>query len=157
MQWWYKIWQLSGYNPAHVRQQTSQETQKSPKKFLEPTRKPKVIHTDNSLEFGKSCEELSWNHCAKTHRDYISSVQKSCPVCSSALFCVRVESGKEIADIEELEEMVASEIHARRLNGKEVLTPMKGNNFYIPSRRWNSQSLWRRSTSETIHLNQGSP
>ena len=36
---------------------TSQETQKSLQKFLEPTRKPKVIHTDNSLEFGKSCEE----------------------------------------------------------------------------------------------------
>ena len=38
-------------------------------KFLEPTRKPKVIYTDNSLEFGKSCEELSWNHCTSTpHR-----------------------------------------------------------------------------------------
>ena len=48
---------------------TSQERQKSPVKFLEPTRKPKVIHTDNSLEFGKSCEELSWNHCTSTpHR-----------------------------------------------------------------------------------------
>ena len=30
-----------------------------------------------------------------------------------------------IADIEELEEMDASEIHARRLNAKEVVTPMK--------------------------------
>ena len=48
---------------------TSQETQKSLMKFLEPTRKPKVIYTDNSLEFGKSCEELSWNHCTSTpHR-----------------------------------------------------------------------------------------
>ena len=28
--------------------------------------------------------------------------------------------------------------------------------FYIPSRRWNSQNPWRRSTSESIHLNQGS-
>ena len=38
-------------------------------KFLEPTRKPKVILTDNSVEFGKSCEELSWNHCTSTpHR-----------------------------------------------------------------------------------------
>ena len=44
-----------------------------------------------------------------------------------------------IADIEELEEMDASEIHARRLDAKEVLTPMKGDNF-IPSRRWNSQT-----------------
>ena len=48
---------------------TSQETQKSILKFLEPTRKPKVIYTDISLEFGKSCEELSSNHCASTpHR-----------------------------------------------------------------------------------------
>ena len=38
-------------------------------KFLEPTRKPKAIYTDNSLEFGKSCEELSWNDCTSTpHR-----------------------------------------------------------------------------------------
>ena len=40
---------------------TSQETQKSVMKFLEPTRKPKVIYTDTSLEFGKACEDLSWN------------------------------------------------------------------------------------------------
>ena len=39
---------------------TSQETQKSLMKFLEPTRKPKVIYTDKSLEFGKACEDLSW-------------------------------------------------------------------------------------------------
>ena len=57
-----------------------------------------------------------------------------------------------IADIEELEEMDASEIHARRLNAKEVLSPMKD----IPSRRWNSQNPWKRSTSETIHFDQGS-
>ena len=48
---------------------TSQETQKNLMKFLEPTRKPKVIYIDNSLDFGKSCEELSWNHCTSTpHR-----------------------------------------------------------------------------------------
>ena len=41
---------------------TSQETQSSLQKFLEPDRKPKVIYTDNSLEFGKACEDLSWNH-----------------------------------------------------------------------------------------------
>ena len=42
---------------------TSQETQRSLHKFLEPERKPKVIYSDNSLEFGKACEDLSWNHC----------------------------------------------------------------------------------------------
>ena len=38
---------------------TSQETQKSLQKFLEPNRKPKVIYTDNSLELGKACEYVS--------------------------------------------------------------------------------------------------
>ena len=48
---------------------TSQETQRSLQKFLEPNRKPKVIYTDNSLEFGKACEDLSWSHCTSTpHR-----------------------------------------------------------------------------------------
>ena len=48
---------------------TSQETQRSLQKFLEPEWKPKVIYTDNSLEFGKVCEDLSWNHCTSTpHR-----------------------------------------------------------------------------------------
>ena len=38
-------------------------------KFLEPDRKPKVIYTNNSLEFGKACEDLPWNHCTSTpHR-----------------------------------------------------------------------------------------
>ena len=61
-----------------------------------------------------------------------------------------------IADTEELKEMDASELHARRLNAKEVLTPMRSDYFCIPSRRWNSQNPWRRSTSETMHHNQGS-
>ena len=48
---------------------TSQETQRSLQKFLETDRKPEVIYTDNSLEFGKACEDLSWNHCTSTpHR-----------------------------------------------------------------------------------------
>ena len=33
-----------------------------------------------------------------------------------------------VADTEELEQMDASELHATRLNAKEVLTPMKGDN-----------------------------
>ena len=54
---------------------TSQETQKSLTKFLEPTRNPKNIYTDNSLEFGKSCEVLSWNHCTSTpHRSETNGI-----------------------------------------------------------------------------------
>ena len=45
---------------------TSQETQRRLQKFLEPDRNPKVIYTDNSMESGKACEDLSWNHCTST-------------------------------------------------------------------------------------------
>ena len=54
---------------------TSQETQRSLQKFLEPERKPKVIYTDNSLDFGKACEHLSWNHCTSTpHRSETNGI-----------------------------------------------------------------------------------
>ena len=57
---------------------TSQETQRSLQKFLEPERKPKVIYTDNSLEFGKACEDLSWNHCTSTpHRSETNGIAES--------------------------------------------------------------------------------
>ena len=36
---------------------SSQETQKSLQNIFEPTRKPKVLYTDNSSDFGKACEE----------------------------------------------------------------------------------------------------
>ena len=42
---------------------------------MEPDRKPKVIYTDNSLEFGKVCEDLSWNHCTSTpHRSETNGI-----------------------------------------------------------------------------------
>ena len=54
---------------------TFQETQRSLQKFLEPDRKPKVIYTNNSLEFGKACEDLSWNHCTSTpHRSETNGI-----------------------------------------------------------------------------------
>ena len=37
-----------------------------------------------------------------------------------------------VADIEELKQMDASEIYAKRLNAKEVLTPMSGEKFIFP-------------------------
>ena len=45
-------------------------------KCLEPDRKPKVIYTDNALEFGKACEDLSWNHCtsATPHRSETNGI-----------------------------------------------------------------------------------
>ena len=35
----------------------------------------KDIYTDNSLEFGKACEDLSWNHCTSTpHRSETNGI-----------------------------------------------------------------------------------
>ena len=60
-------------NPCKTK--TSQETQRSLQKFLEPDGNPKVIYTDNSLEFGKACEDLSWNHCTSTpHRSETNGI-----------------------------------------------------------------------------------
>ena len=56
-------------NTIRAKQRTSQEKEKSLGKFLEPSHKPKDIYTDNSLEFRKYCEDLSWNHRTSTsHR-----------------------------------------------------------------------------------------
>ena len=42
---------------------------------MESDKSPKVIYTDNSLEFGKSCEDLSWNHCTSTpHRSETNGI-----------------------------------------------------------------------------------
>ena len=58
-----------------VQIQNFSETQRSLPKFLEPKRKLKVIYTDNSLEFGKACEDLSWNHCTSTpHRSETNGI-----------------------------------------------------------------------------------
>ena len=62
-----------------------------------------------------------------------------------------------IADIEELEQMDASELYARRLNAKEVLTPQRSGNFIFPVADGTVKNFWRRSAFENIHLNPGSP
>ena len=36
------------------------------KHALEPSQGPKVENTDNSMELGKACEILSWNHRTST-------------------------------------------------------------------------------------------
>ena len=62
-----------------------------------------------------------------------------------------------VADIEELDNLEALEIHARRLNAKEMLKPKKSGTFCIPNRGWNSKIVWKRSWSPRIHSNAGPP
>ena len=53
---------------------TSQETQRSLQKFLEPERKPKVIYIDTSVDFHKA-KDLSWNHRISTsHRSETNGI-----------------------------------------------------------------------------------
>ena len=67
---WCRIWPL-----LRVKTKTSQETERSLRKFLEPSEKPKFTYTETTLEFGKSCEDLSWNHCAPTpHRSETNGI-----------------------------------------------------------------------------------
>ena len=71
----------------------------------------------------------------KTCRDCISSARKSYQEDSSVIFlyAVRIWKGDLlVANIEELEKMDASEIHAKRLDAKEVLTPMNGDKLKFP-------------------------
>ena len=73
----------------------SQETQRSLQKFLEPERKPKVINTDNSLELGKGCEDLSWNHCTSTpHRSETNGIaERAVRRVKEGTFAVLLHSG----------------------------------------------------------------
>ena len=65
----------NGSSRIRAKQKTSQEKQRNLQKFLEPDGKPEVIYTDNSLEFGKACEDLSWDHCTSTpHRSETNGI-----------------------------------------------------------------------------------
>ena len=71
----------------------------------------------------------------KTYRDNINFGKKVLPgiFFGCVFYAGRLWKGDiVVADIAELEEMDASELHARRLNAKEVLTPMKGDTFIFP-------------------------
>ena len=65
---WCRSWPPNGSSRIRVKLKLRKK-HSSLQKFLEPERNPKVIYTDTSLEFGKACEDLSWNHCTSTpHR-----------------------------------------------------------------------------------------
>ena len=51
-----------------------------------------------------------------------------------------------VADLEKLENMHASDIHPRRIDGKEVLTP-QGRRFHLPSSRWCSKNCQEETTN----------
>ena len=62
-----------------------------------------------------------------------------------------------VADIEELEEMDASELHARNLNVKEVLTPQRSGNFIFPVADGTVKIFWRELRLRTSTLTRDCP
>ena len=62
-----------------------------------------------------------------------------------------------VADIEELEEMDASELHARRLNAKAVLTPQRRGNFIFPIADGTVKIFGREQRLRTSTLNRERP
>ena len=75
-----------------------------------------------------------------------------------ALYGGRIWKGDVlVADLKELETMDASEIYSKRLNAKEVIFPTRKMRIYFSNRRWTNQPPWRRSGTENIHLDTGSP
>ena len=89
--------------------------------------------TDQSSHFGAMVEyhPISAKDKSRLHQ----FGPKVLPGISSVMYCMRWGIWKRdimVAHVEELEEMDASELHARRLNAKEVLPPMKDDKFIIP-------------------------
>ena len=60
-----------------------------------------------------------------------------------------------VAEIEELENLDESEIHARRLNAKEVSTSKKGRTLF-PIADGTARTVWKRSWSPRTHSKTGS-
>ena len=61
----YKISPLSGYNLIRARTRIRRRRRRVYENFWSRHKSQKLF-SDNSLEFGKSCEELSWNHRTST-------------------------------------------------------------------------------------------
>ena len=75
MQSWYRTWPLNGPKHFRAKQKLHRKLKEACKKILELERNPKVNFTGNSLEFGKSFEDLSWNHCTSTpHRSETNGI-----------------------------------------------------------------------------------
>ena len=115
---------------------TSQETQKSLQKFLEPDRKPKVIYTDISLECGRVCEDLSWNHCTSTpHRSETNGIaERAVRRVKEGTSAVLLQSGLyEQRWADSMDSYCNLRCVQDRINAKEVLISQKEDEFMFPS------------------------
>ena len=89
----------------------------------------------------------------KTYRGYIHLAQKSCQVfLGYVLYAGRIWKGDIlVADIEELEQMDASEINAKGLSAKEVSTPMIGEKFMNTAPSSCCRDWWSLQKPPVLH------
>ena len=66
MQSWCRTWPPNGCSHIRAKQKLLRKHKGACKSSSSQIGNLKVIYTDNSLEFGKACEDLSWNHCTST-------------------------------------------------------------------------------------------
>ena len=107
----------------------------------------RLVQCFNIILFLRRTSQDSFNLVRKCHLEY-----------SSEMHWLRGEFGKEIfwsQTLKNWKNMNASEIHARRLNAKETITPKSGEPFYIPNSGWNSKNVWKRSWSPRAHSETG--
>ena len=95
MQSWCRTWPPNGSSRTRARQKLLRKHKGACKS--EPKRKPTVVYTDNSLEFGKACEDLSWNHCtSKPHRSETNgTVERAVRRVKQGTSAVLLQSGLE--------------------------------------------------------------
>ena len=73
------------------------KTEWSLRMFLEPSEKPKVSCTDNSLKFGKACEDLSWNHRTSTpHRSETLDENGSLILWNAIAICEMIKTSWQV-------------------------------------------------------------
>ena len=72
---WCRTWLPNGSSRIRAKQKLLRKHKGACKSSWSQKGSLKVIYADNSLEFGKACEDLSWNHCTSTpHRSETNGI-----------------------------------------------------------------------------------
>ena len=67
--WWCKTWQLNGFNIIRAKNKLHRKQKGACESSWNLSGNQKAFTLTTPLEFGKACEDLSWNHCTSTpHR-----------------------------------------------------------------------------------------
>ena len=84
---WYKILLLNGFSLTRVKRSLHMRRQEVCQNSWSRRTDRKLYITDNSIEFGKACEDFSWNHRSETNgtaERAVRRVKKERPLCHYA-------------------------------------------------------------------------